>query len=124
MNQRTLTAFAVAAIMLAAGTAHAVASPAANAAMTQRCGTHKVVFKQGFITVHATWRVSATAVPCGDAVKVVRLLAGKPLPNYRRPYPGTYSGLRCNGGPEGAAWARTLRCKKAGTTKTITALAV
>lgn len=122
MNLRMLTLLAVAAMALAAGAARANASPAENTAATQRCGTHKVVFKHGFLTIQATWRVSATALSCGDAVKIVRLLAGKPLPNYRRPYPGTYAGLRCTGGPEGAAWARSLSCKKSGSTKSISAL--
>jgi hypothetical protein len=118
MNLRTLILIAV------TTAAFGAAAPPATTAAMQRCGTHKVEFKNGFLTVRATWRISATGVSCGDAVKVVRKLAGKPLPNYRRPYPGTYAGLRCTGGPEGASWARSLTCKQAGSAKTITATAL
>jgi hypothetical protein len=124
MNIRTRLLIALTAAALVAVTAaYAGAAPQASTAAQQSCGTHKVVFKSGMVTVQATWRVSAKALSCGDAVKIVRLLAGKPLPNYRRPFPGMYAGLRCTGGPEGAAWARTIACKKAGSTKTITAVA-
>lgn len=118
------TSMLIAIVVAAFGaTAAAHAADAPNA-LQLRCGTHKVVFKSGSITIQATWRISATGVACGDAVKIVRLLAGKPLPNYRRPYAGTYAGLRCTGGPEGAAWARSLNCKQAGSAKTITATAL
>ncbi|MGH3103780.1 MAG: hypothetical protein ACRDN6_06770 [Gaiellaceae bacterium] len=98
MNLRALIPIVVTlAVLGGAAAAHAAGAPHATSAPQQRCGTHKVVFKSGFITVQVAWRVSATGVSCGDAVKIVRMLAKKPLPSNRAPFPGTYAGLPCTG---------------------------
>jgi hypothetical protein len=58
------------------------------------------------------WSIVVSNFRCAAAADIVRRLASKKVPPKRAPYKGTFSGVRCEGGPIPGKPPKSIICGK------------
>lgn len=81
-------------------------APASKVALPQRCAKQTIAGHK--------WTIVVSNFTCGTATGIVRRLATKRVPAKRAPYPGTYNGVQCVGGPTAGALPKSIICGKKG----------
>jgi hypothetical protein len=103
---------ALIAVTVAAGAAQAASTGPATPPQTAR-GTAPTALphacKKVTVAGHK-WSIVVSEFRCATAIDIVRRLATKKVPARRAPYRGTYSGVRCVGGPTAGRLPTSIIC--------------